>query len=861
MGNPNRNLNRTQEKPTVSPETIPQFFKERNNWVGWRFKEVDGKQKKQPVDKAGYLISITDPRNFLTYRQVVDFYQQTSRWSGIGFALTPRDGLCCIDIDNAFTEGGALKTQAWLALKTIGATYVERSPSGNGLHIWARATIDSGRKFTNLPEGVEVEVYGRDRYMTMTGDSYQCAGHDHCPQVEPRQAEIEALVAELEQRGRLGGSDKQTEQGQASDRKKTTATGGQEQTGATGGKSGDWRSVELDLNPMTDEDAELVGRICKGKQREKFIKLWERGDESDYLNEEGKPNHSAADQALMNIFPWYTTDTKQICRIFISSKLAGREKTQTRNDYIQRTIKSALDFVAKRKAEADFAGYQSDYRHQPGGEQAEGGPYLNDTARKAWEEQQRRQEQARQEKAQREQREREHYHGKEGETLDDFLAQTTAEQYDDFERDTLELSEREEILTGLSPLDKALGGGLAGKQLYIIAAVPGLGKTSLVAQFADTMMEQGHDTIFFSIEVTKRQLMAKSISRRMREIANGNQDLVLSAGQINKGKFLKWASADLLAVYKRAIRECKEASRNGGHVWIVRGEGRPTSADDMRAYLERYKRHFPDKTPIVFLDYFQLMRKQNPQASDKQNADDNIWALKDIADKFNLPVIAISALNRNGYQNPDDLASLKESGLIEYTADALLILKYVNKRGHNCSFKEAQAEVNGEPVVRVGVNIIKSREETKGDIPGGLLFYPKAGIYTANNGQLAEVDKLEELLRGANALKETMEAEEIGIEGIAKNMLIANRKKGKTFYSAVSEAYRGQGKGAPRFNKEEMAAVIEEAIRLGYVVEVTRPSKIKQETSYIILKSVYDAANRTERKQPQGGLFDEDDDD
>lgn len=402
MGNPNINSNRTQAEPTVLPEGIPLLFRERNNWVNWKIREVDGKRKKEPVDKAGYRIDITKPQNFLSYRQAYETLRQFPSLDGIGFALTPRDGLCCIDIDNALTEGGQLKTQAWLVLKTIGPTYVEYSPSLKGLHVWTKATIEQGRRFKNLPEGVDVEVYGRDRYMTMTGKGYGCAGYPLHPQVEAKQDEVEALVAELEQRGRLGGSDKQTEQGQASDRKKTTATGGQgqEQPGATGGKGGDWRSVELDLNPMTDEDAELVGRICKGKQREKFLKLWEHGDISDYQND-----HSAADMALVCIIAWYTTDTKQICRIFISSKLAGRKKTQTRNDYIQRTIKNALDFVAKRKAEADFAGYQSDYR--PGGEQdmgreqddgtgtgtGTGGPNLNDTARKAWEEQQRRQEQ------------------------------------------------------------------------------------------------------------------------------------------------------------------------------------------------------------------------------------------------------------------------------------------------------------------------------------------------------------------------------------------------------------------------------------------------------------------------------------
>jgi primase-polymerase (primpol)-like protein len=49
-------------------------------------------------------------------------------------------------------------------------TYVEVSPSGEGLHVWGRATVPTGRRV--LVDGLSVEVYGVGRYLTVTGEVF-----------------------------------------------------------------------------------------------------------------------------------------------------------------------------------------------------------------------------------------------------------------------------------------------------------------------------------------------------------------------------------------------------------------------------------------------------------------------------------------------------------------------------------------------------------------------------------------------------------------------------------------------------------------------------------------------------------------
>ena len=71
---------------------------------------------------------------------------------------------------------------------------------------------------------------------------------------------------------------------------------------------------------------------------------------------------------------------------------------------------------------------------------------------------------------------------------------------------------KDTISTGFNNLDKVLDGGLSNS-LYVIGAISSLGKTTFVIQIADYVASQGQDVLFFSLEMSIYELIAKSISR------------------------------------------------------------------------------------------------------------------------------------------------------------------------------------------------------------------------------------------------------------------------------------------------------------------------------------------------------------
>jgi len=110
--------------------------------------------QKVPLTPDDRLASSTDPATWSPYAAV-------RRLDRRGFVLAG-DGIVCLDLDHCLV-GGALTEQAAQIVARCPDTYIEVSPSGDGLHIWGRGNVRRGRKVAG------VEVYGTGRYITVTG--------------------------------------------------------------------------------------------------------------------------------------------------------------------------------------------------------------------------------------------------------------------------------------------------------------------------------------------------------------------------------------------------------------------------------------------------------------------------------------------------------------------------------------------------------------------------------------------------------------------------------------------------------------------------------------------------------------------
>jgi len=121
-------------------------------------------EDKRPRRLDGSPASSTDPSTWTTYTAV----RQRARR---GFVLSG-DGIVCIDLDHCLTDG-ALSPLAAALLDRCPPTYVEVSPSGDGLHVWGYGDVPHGRRMRR--NGGPVEVYGTGRYITITGRPHQSA--------------------------------------------------------------------------------------------------------------------------------------------------------------------------------------------------------------------------------------------------------------------------------------------------------------------------------------------------------------------------------------------------------------------------------------------------------------------------------------------------------------------------------------------------------------------------------------------------------------------------------------------------------------------------------------------------------------
>ncbi|MFD4699749.1 bifunctional DNA primase/polymerase [Streptomyces niveus] len=144
---------------------LPTELTTRDRWVRRTAEKV-------PLTVAGMAASSTDPRTWSDYESA----RKSTHGVGTGFVLSDVDDVVCIDLDHCLnTLTGRLAPWAAAIVRDAGATYVEVSPSGDGLHIWGRADVRQGRRIRR-PDGTAVEIYGTGRYIAMTGRR-----HGSCP--------------------------------------------------------------------------------------------------------------------------------------------------------------------------------------------------------------------------------------------------------------------------------------------------------------------------------------------------------------------------------------------------------------------------------------------------------------------------------------------------------------------------------------------------------------------------------------------------------------------------------------------------------------------------------------------------------
>lgn len=214
--------------------------------------------------------------------------------------------------------------------------------------------------------------------------------------------------------------------------------------------------------------------------------------------------------------------------------------------------------------------------------------------------------------------------------------------------------------TGFKNLDKITS---LYPGLYVIGGLSTLGKTTFIHQMADQMAEMGEHIIFFSLEMATLELITKSMARLTVLDKDGYQfENGVSALQIRLN--------DIPDRKRAAVQQAKTNYEPISKRFSIVEGNFNTNIDSIREYIHNYIL-LNKVSPVVIIDYLQIIPGRETDRSDKERIDGVVTELKRISRDYNISVIVISSLNRMNYLTPIAFESFKESGGIEYTADVV----------------------------------------------------------------------------------------------------------------------------------------------------------------------------------------------
>lgn len=271
--------------------------------------------------------------------------------------------------------------------------------------------------------------------------------------------------------------------------------------------------------------------------------------------------------------------------------------------------------------------------------------------------------------------------------------------------------------TGFSELDK-LTNGLQKSDLIIIAGRPSMGKTAITMNIVEHVaINNNLPVLVFSLEMSIDQLMMRMISSSFR----------INMGNMQRGKM----SADEWSNFNQAANVLE-------HTNIIIDETPSITPTEVRSRARRIKREHPELALIV-IDYLQLMSVSGVGENRNQEISTISRLLKALAKELNLPVVALSQLNRSVESRPKadkgrmpQMSDLRESGSIEQDADVIALI-YRDEAYHDKSFQ------NPDEKGKADLKIAKHRNGETGWI--NLTFIGEYARFETAAPQLSEYEE------------------------------------------------------------------------------------------------------------------------
>ena len=274
--------------------------------------------------------------------------------------------------------------------------------------------------------------------------------------------------------------------------------------------------------------------------------------------------------------------------------------------------------------------------------------------------------------------------------------------------------------TGFSNLDDELKCFRPG--VYILGGLAALGKTTFALQLLEQMARLGTTCIFVSYEMQSGYLYSKLLAREVARIetnnfqysiVNPNDELrkfPLNASNISLGNIYQHGNS-----YTQALNFFAE-NPLPLYIW----ELDEVNIDKLLNRIENICSH-SDKPPVVCIDYLQLLAGDSDNT--KSALDSVLRKIFNFRGKTNTTFIIISSLNRANYNTEISFESFKETGNIEYSADAIWGLQLLLTKRTPDAIESAKNEIPRQ----IQLKCLKNRFGSNFDI--GFFYYPNIDTF------------------------------------------------------------------------------------------------------------------------------------
>lgn len=248
------------------------------------------------------------------------------------------------------------------------------------------------------------------------------------------------------------------------------------------------------------------------------------------------------------------------------------------------------------------------------------------------------------------------------------------------------------IMTGLGPLDK-MTGGLYGSKLMIIGARPSVGKSIFAMTICLNAAKQGKRVLYITMEMKVNELMEREFASA--SMVNLSE---ITSGEISEDGWIKLAES-IPTLVSRQIFYCTDGY---------------TVEDIRRAAFMLYEDGGID---LICVDYLQLLEGSKKRSNRQEEVSDISRGLKRLAQELNIPIIALSQLNRGNAKEkrPPTMNDARESGAIEQDANIFLLLHDPDvDELKNEDLRRLHKNLGDRGMKLIYVNVDKNRQGRKG---------------------------------------------------------------------------------------------------------------------------------------------------